>query len=366
MRKIVVQLPHELQKWIGKTPVAKIAPLPVGSYRELMVHVARLAYLNKDYLLFFRGQGLDYVNKAGASSFYPSIYRGERLSRDELQLRFDLLYGASSRLSEALRREKVEGYGNVAKRRLIQWAILQHYGVCATPLLDFTQSVRVACSFALLDDAIDEPYVFVFGLPYLTNRISINSEHDLVNIRLLGICPPSALRPHFQEGYLAGTDDVTTEYMSKNQLDFNNRLIAKFRISRSQDFWKDNFMPIPEASLYPCDDEIDRICREIRLEVGTGLESAELVDFLQAWSNLESSLLSLARSSADRIFSSREAIHALTASNILDPTLERRLLDLRAVRNDAIHKPAKLTAGRLVSAMAETSAIQRQFQGLKK
>lgn len=72
-----------------------------------------------------------------------------------------------------------------------------------------------------MDDNNEEfGYVYVFGFPYITNRISRNSEHDLINVRLLSICPPTALRPYFQEGYLAGTDEVTTNFDSKSELDF--------------------------------------------------------------------------------------------------------------------------------------------------
>ena len=73
-------------------------------------------------------------------------------------------------------------------------------------------------------------YVYVLGLPYLTNRITVHSEQDIVIVRLLSICPPAALRPYFQEGYLAGTADLTTDFDSKTELDFRNRLIAKFAI----------------------------------------------------------------------------------------------------------------------------------------
>ncbi len=200
MRSINGQLSSELSIVIGDQSVAKADPVEVSSYRKLMEHVARLSYANKDYLLFFRGQPNDYKNKAGASSFYPSIYRGERLSRSELEIRFDILSSASMRLSEAFTREKIEGAGEVRRRKYIQWSILQHYEVCPTPLLDLTHSVRVACSFAFLDSTGEDPYVFVFGLPYITNRISVNSEHDLVNVRLLSICPPDALRPFSKKG----------------------------------------------------------------------------------------------------------------------------------------------------------------------
>ncbi len=152
-------------------------------------------------------------------------------------MRFDILRSAAKSLIDTFDREKITGAGEVARRSYIQWSILQHYEVCPTPLLDFTQSVRVACSFATLDPDGPDSYIFAFGLPYITNRISVNSEHDLVNVRLLSICPPDALRPFFQEGYLAGTDEVTIDFGSKDELDFTRRLIAKFRISRDPSFW---------------------------------------------------------------------------------------------------------------------------------
>lgn len=79
-------------------------------------------------------------------------------------------------------------------------------------------------------------------MPYYINRISYNSEQDLVNIRLLSISPPKALRPYFQEGFLVGTEDITYNYGNdKDELDLNNRLIAKFKIPNNTEFWGSEF-----------------------------------------------------------------------------------------------------------------------------
>ncbi|WP_165041246.1 hypothetical protein [Dysgonomonas sp. ZJ709] len=133
-----------------------------------------------------------------------------------------------------------------------------------TPLLDFTHSLRVACSFAMIDNNTDKAYISAFGLPYLTNRISVNSEHDTINVRLLSICPPTALRPYFQEGYLIGTDGISNSYDTKGELDFNNRLVAKFEIPNNPSFWGDGFHQIPRNSLYPQNDPIEDICKQIK------------------------------------------------------------------------------------------------------
>ena len=172
--------------------------------------------------------------------------RFERHSAGDLAMSIitqgELRHGAEKSLARA---------SEVGRRRYIQWSIFQHYEVCPTPLLDFSQSVRVACSFATLDPNGEDAYVFAFGLRYITNRIAVNSEHDLVNIRLLSLCPPDARRPYFQEGYLAGTDEVTTEFGFKDELDFTRRLIAKFRTSRDPSFWEGGFDPIPPAVFHP-------------------------------------------------------------------------------------------------------------------
>ena len=123
----------------------------------------------------------------------------------------------------------------------------------------------MACSFALSENN-KEGLFFVFALPYITNRISINSEQDIVNVRLISICPPEALRPHFQEGYLVGTDDVTTEYDDRSALDFKHRLIAKFRLDNTQGkFWgkQDSLEPY----LQPTDDSVEQLCKEISAEI---------------------------------------------------------------------------------------------------
>ena len=261
MRKIKGKLPQEL---LNDFDPDKAPAYAVKTYRELMELVAKLAYLNKDYLLFFRGQDDDYKNQKGSSSFYPSIYREIRKGK-ELTNRFKILNQASKKLVEAFKSKAIDGSTEIRRKKYMQWSILQHYDVCDTPLLDFTHSVRVACSFAQLRNENDRGYVYVFGCPYLTNRISRNSEHDLVTIRLLSICPPDALRPYYQDGYLAGTEDITTDYGDdKVQLDFKRRLIAKFEIpidAGSADFWGEGFSRIPESALYPENDRIEELCK---------------------------------------------------------------------------------------------------------
>jgi hypothetical protein len=358
-----IELTEELRNKLTHKEIAKADAFPVSSFSKLMDYISRLSYLNKDHLLFFRGQGDDYTSKGGSSSIYPSIYRGDRLYRDELELRFDLLTSASRRLIDVLQSEKPEGYQDVKRRKYIQWSILQHYEVCQTPLLDVTHSLRVACSFAFLSKSDGDPYLYVFGLPYLTNRISVNSEHDIVNVRLLNICPPDALRPYYQEGYLVGTDDITFDYDSKDELDFNRRLIAKFRLKRNKSFWGMGFRQIPESLLYPKKDWFKDICSSIRVEVEKeGVGPINLGRFLQEWADLENRIMSVARQYQDRVFSFREAIKVLYLKELLPYEIQNRLDDLRKIRNFAVHEPNRLKTEDLTDAYKKVKNLRKEIE----
>ena len=179
MRKIEPALTKDITQHIGSKTVGKAPPYQINTYRQLVEQVAYLSYLNKDQLLFFRGQTQDFINKAGVSTFYPSIYREDNLQEREIVYRFEVLDQASRQLRDLFTDNKIDGHNDVSRKRYIQWSILQHYGVCNTPLLDFTHSLRVACSFAQLSDAQEKGFVYVFGLPYITNRISINSDRKI-------------------------------------------------------------------------------------------------------------------------------------------------------------------------------------------
>jgi len=364
MREIPPQLTPQLARHVGKQTVAKAPPYRVSTFRDLMSHVSRLAYANKDHLLFFRGQDRDYLNKARASTVYPSIYRGETVTRTQLDIRFDVLTSASRRLCDALAREQITGHQEVRKRRYIQWSILQHYQVCPTPLLDLTQSLRVAASFAHLFSSNKRPLVLVFAVPYLPNRVSVNSEYDSVVVRLLSICPPEALRPYFQDGYLAGTDEITNDYPDKSELDFNRVLIAKFILPEPSRFWGSGFTSLPENALFPDADKVAKICRQLRREVGSEPDPGRLGQLLQAWTDLENDIMTLARHRKPRVFSFREALSVLRRSELLTPSFMAAVDGLRNFRNRAVHQPRAITVEELGTALSELDLLQLRLQKL--
>lgn len=361
MRSIEPRLSPKVTAHVGNGSVDKAAPYEVRTYRELMSEVAQLAYLNKDSLLFFRGQGQDYKNRAGSSTFYPTIYRDDYLASREVQYRFEILLQATKLLVEVFEREKINGYQDVRRKRYIAWSILQHYEVCPTPLLDFTHSVRVACSFAQLKSSDEAAYVFVFALPYITNRISINSEHDLVNVRLLSICPPDALRPYYQDGYLAGTEDITTEYDSKTELDFKHRLVAKFKMPAGTRFWGKGFSRIPESVLYPSGDKIQKLCQDLNITLESDLRPGEIGEFLKQWATAEERLRHRVRKLEARNVSLREAIRLLERQGVLPKDVAYKLDYIRLFRNQLVHEPKSLDPGEIQVQLDRLEQILRRL-----
>jgi len=270
-------------------------------------------------------------------------------------------------LVERFSSKKIEGHRDLERKRYIQWSILQHYNVVPTPLLDVTQSLRVACSFAQFAGP-DQPwdpncYVYVLGLPYNMNRISINSEEEIVNIRLLSICPPAAPRPYFQEGYMAGTPDVTYDFDSKTELDFRNRLIAKFEIPRiPNNFWRGGFAAIPERALTPPKDPIERLCEDVRKRIHRAQEPpGSLGDFIFTWANLEKWLLDNARRITERNVSVPEAVNVMSRRVRLSKALVAELHALRQVRNMAVHTPQELSLRQIQEAHRRLLDLLKQL-----
>jgi hypothetical protein len=255
------------QKRTLKQVLARSA-VQIRSFQELVQKTAELSYHNPEHVLFFRGQGKEYRKKSKGkwvTSFYPTIYRssGLRLTDEELESRFKRLDQFSTLLRDIFMEKEIVGHEKLANLPEVVWAILQHYGVCDTPLLDLTHSLRVAASFAL-DTSQPTGFVFVFGFPHPNGSITYSVESELLNIRLLSICPPVARRPYFQEGFLVGSFPSRRVHKHPS-LDVNVRLIAKFELLKTS-FWDENFQPIPHKALFPETDDVHDICSLLSAE----------------------------------------------------------------------------------------------------
>lgn len=251
--------PDRVRKGFGHT---------VESYLDLAARIAHLQYHNPDYVLLFRGQGTDYKSKDGFSLLKASIFRlasERRLPTEEMiEKRFKRLERAERALLDIYLQSGLPDEQDLRRYRILRWAILQHYEICLTPLLDVTQSLRIAAAFACLNNRSTQGYVYAFGVPNISGGITTSAEAGLQIVRLASACPPSASRPHLQEGFLlAQYPDISTTTQSLEykylEMDFGRRLIAKFKLN-PQSFWGSNtFMLRMRTEIYP-EPSLDPLC----------------------------------------------------------------------------------------------------------
>ena len=255
----------------------------VSTYFELAMKVAELQFLNRDHVLLFRGQTHDYRSPKNGTTLNPTLFRlsGKRPSNQKiLQARLERLSSAEAHLVRLYRDAKVRGIDRLARHRTIRWAILQHYDVCRTPLLDVTQSLRISASFAAGKNGSGNAYLYALGVPNRSGAITASSESGLQIVCLSSACPPEAVRPHMQEGFLLGEYPEIADYdqnsrYSYQQMDFGRRLIAKFKL-KLENFWHSkNFPPASVESIYPKEyrDPLLMMTDKIKSEIGPEVEA---------------------------------------------------------------------------------------------
>lgn len=237
-------------------PIRKSLGHLAGTYYDLAKKIAALQFQNRQHVLLFRGQTTDFKNNARSSALRPSIFRGgtKNPTKSEMRSRFARLADCEAQLVEIFNDRKLEGATHVRQHRIIRWSILQHYEVCATPLLDVTQSLRVAASFAT-EEIGKIGYLYVIAVPSIGGAVTVSADASMQVVRLSSACPPSAMRPHVQEGYLLGEypdiadSDQFSHYLHR-EMDFGRRLIGKFRVDSAK-LWKPAFPRIDNTALYP-------------------------------------------------------------------------------------------------------------------
>lgn len=233
----------------------------VTTYFDLAKKVAELQFRNREHVLLFRGQKQDYRTTRNNSMLKASIFRLDvnmDPKRKELGTRFARLRYAEDELVRIYSSEKLLGFDRLKRQRIIRWAILQHYEVCDTPLLDVTHSLRIAASFASSKNDSEQAFLYAIGVPNLSGAVTASSEAGLQIIRLSSACPPDAVRPHIQEGYLLGeypeiSDFRQQSHYSYSEMDFGRRLVAKFRFN-PKTFWSStNYPQATYSALYPAE-----------------------------------------------------------------------------------------------------------------
>lgn len=232
----------------------------VHSYVELLEKVAALNYYNSRFRLLFRGQSDDYRlsidgGSGGRGILYPSILRPKPgMPRDILlDSRFKRLWSAEKLLVEKLDNPDVRSF------RVVRWAILQHYEICETPLLDVSLSLQSALSFSFGQSGLQEGYLFVLAIPHLSGPVTVSTESMTQAIDLAQICPPNALRPHFQSGILLGDYPEYADRLETHngagfvENDFACRLLTKLHLCNLQNWSAEGFIPTDQKLLFPND-----------------------------------------------------------------------------------------------------------------
>jgi hypothetical protein len=233
----------------------------VTSFPMLIECVAFLGSMNKRLSLLYRGQPQDWP-------LIPSLFRDcwtafdseAKLAIAERREQYWVeLQRIGRRVYEVLKQKELglprrRGFRDT---REIQWAVAQHYGLWPTPLIDVTSSLRVAATFAM-DFSCGTPdhprtgYLYVLGMPNVTGSITVDFDQHLLLARLQSCCPPAAKRPHCQEGFLVGHFPLySVTEVSTSKVDLGQRLIAKFRLIDSGEFWSPDFPILSQAALMP-------------------------------------------------------------------------------------------------------------------
>jgi len=246
--------------------ILKDPGLMINSYEELIEKISVIAFNNPEFVFLFRGQSRDH-SYGIKTNLYPKMFRAPTnyLKKDVISDRYNRLNRCDQQLVDLYDFEQPH---RIRRNKILRWAILQHYEICDTPLLDVTYSSRVACSFALRNSNVRAGYLYILGLPQISGSITTSSENGIQILRLLNICPPKALRPHYQDAYVIGeypTIDTTAtkQEFQRSELDFSRRLLAKFRLN-PKGFRKNSQFPlIDENSLLPnAHDELYRVLSE--------------------------------------------------------------------------------------------------------
>jgi len=248
----------------GQLCVISTSPLVPNNYSELCDLVAKLAYFNRRYVLFFRGQDKEYKFKSRFPTIYPNYFRKLLMKQNPADQLKKVLDENSNKLKRKIHVRKIRFHGSfyVVGNELLRFALLQHYEICDTPLIDLTQSLYVAASFALLppvgedERGYREGIVYVIALPR-NNKIYRDDVSDNIFLtNLVGITPPQAKRPYRQEAYSVTSSNLNLELIGDiSHFDLAGRVVCKFKVNNSDEFWNCGMNPMTREFLLPEDDK---------------------------------------------------------------------------------------------------------------
>jgi FRG domain-containing protein len=272
------ELPEDLRKWRRTSSDAAKDTWEVSSYPELAECVSFLAVMNKRLVLLYRGQTQDWA-------LLPAIFRPEWRPPDfgpadavaishHRRHYWEQLDALGSFVYEICRQKGLPRWRTLEHVREARWAVMQHYELWPTPLIDLTSSLRIAASFALRSSPsrgkVETGFLYVVGMPNLTGSVTHSLDDQLVLARLNAVCPPIAKRPHLQEGFLVGRFPFyDIDEVAEKHSNLNRRLIATFQLvdhGGPYGFWKQDFPRITDAALLPAP-AVDELLADFRSRI---------------------------------------------------------------------------------------------------
>lgn len=159
---------------------------------------------------------------------------------------------------------------------------------------------------------------------------------------------------------MAGTPDVTSNYDSKTELDFRNRLIAKFEIPTGGTFWGRSFSALPKTALYPARDKVRVLCDQIAARTDKHeLASGEIGNLIVEWARIEEEMKARARKITTRILPVRDAIEVLHRNGAISSSTVQGLNAVRIVRNLAAHHPDRTDPSQIGKALGQLRPLSK-------
>lgn len=239
--------------------------MDIITFDKLLEVVSFLNVMNKRWILLYRGQRRDFSLLPSLSRSHWSLERSlfspvslEGSKRDHY---WRALEQVETLVLDVLNEFGLPRWRHLERRAPARWAVIQHYELWPTPLLDFTASLRVAATFALgFSEEKAQGYLYVAGVKRIRGDLMDMHEDEApekdlrtLAFRLNSVCPPSAVRPHLQEGVLVGHYPLASTKAAYDVAvhDASPLVIAKFRLIDDGNFWSDNFPRHRIGSLLP-------------------------------------------------------------------------------------------------------------------
>jgi FRG domain len=277
-------------KYLGDTTesssdIAQRQPLVIHSARDLVKVLSFLNVMNKKLVLLYRGQTDDFplLPSLERQHWFPPGGGKVDLELDRLHY-WRQLTNVEKSVRDILMQTGVPRWRPFLSHPAALWAVIQHYEIWPTPLLDFTSSWRVAATFAFnFERQRRQAFLYVVGMHRVRSDLMdigrLVPDDSAFAVRLSAVCPPDAQRPHLQDGFLVGHYPFNESIVVHPAFsDAAAILVARIVLvnRRHLSFWDADFPMLRRGSLLP-DEHTDPLLRSLRRCASSKLDQTGLV-----------------------------------------------------------------------------------------